>query len=76
MRGEGKLKEARFKLSEVANYLEEKILNGEANAEEEELYERHMWGERVIRTDSSTTQQLLLEMKKEYGGYPFERGGD
>ncbi|MBX0320170.1 hypothetical protein [Shouchella clausii] len=70
------MKEARFKLSEVANYLEEKILNGEANAEEEELYERHMWGERVIRTDSSTTQQLLLEMKKEYGGYPFERGGD
>ncbi|MEB5480815.1 hypothetical protein P8825_14715 [Shouchella clausii] len=70
------MKEARFKLSEVANYLEEKILNGEANAAEEELYERHMWGERVIRTDSSTTQQLLLEMKKEYGGYPFERGGD
>ncbi|WP_099301849.1 hypothetical protein [Bacillus sp. Marseille-P3800] len=68
------MKQSFFKLSEVANYLEEKVLNGEATVEEEELYERHVWGEKVIRVNNSTTQKVLKEMRKEYGGLPLERG--
>lgn len=56
-----------FRKSEVISFLEEKIHDGLANEDEEQLYEQYQW-ENKLDKNNYTYQQLVNEMKRQYRG--------
>lgn len=56
-----------FRKSEVISFLEEKIHDGLANEDEEQLYEQYQW-ENKLDKNNYTFQQLVNEMKRQYRG--------
>jgi hypothetical protein len=56
-----------FRKSEVISYLEEKIHDGLANEDEEQLYEEYQWNNKLNK-NNYTYKQLIDEMKKSYRG--------
>jgi hypothetical protein len=51
----------------VISYLEEKIHDGLASEDEEQLYEEYQW-ENKLSKNNYTYKQLVNEMKKSYRG--------
>lgn len=56
-----------FRRSEVISFLEEKIHDGLANEDEEQLYEQYQW-ENKLDKNNYTYRLLINEMKKLYRG--------
>jgi hypothetical protein len=59
--------EVQFRKSEVISYLEEKIHDGLASEDEEQLYEEYQWNNKLNK-NNYTYKQLVGEMKKSYRG--------
>lgn len=56
-----------FRKSEIISFLEEKIHDGLASEDEEQLYEEYQWNNKLDK-NNYTYKQLVFEMRQNYRG--------